>query len=303
VNSVVAEQNKAVVRFYSIFSNNCQHFILDLCETIELQPYGMSNSTDAETGSEVYTEFARDYWPNNEEKQVTNIRKLWIKSRVVFLIGSLLYFLFSFMLPFITILVSRWGDASGNKPILLVLLVIPYYGSVSWLSFADIIVGHEGLPLTMNGYPYLHSTCYTGPHIRRLILASPDGDSLIRFLLRMEKLPNKYYLLLGYVCAIPFVLAQIEVPGCNLYLSARLSRQERQIWALVQVIFHLIFILAHGYDAVLQNRKLRQGNQARAREEVMERLEDELLKKQVDLISLPDQATEEQNLLGESSRS
>jgi hypothetical protein len=302
VNSVVAEQNKAVVRFYSIFSNNCQHFILDLCETIELQPYGMSNSTDAETGSEVYTEFARDYW-SNEEQQDTNIRNLWIKSRVVFLIGSLLYFLFSFMLPFVTILMSRWGSASGIKPILLLLLAFTYYGPVIWLSFADIIVGHEELPLTMSGYPYLHSTCYTGPHIRRLILASADGDTWIRFLLRMEKLPNKYYLLLGYICAIPFVLAQIEVPGCNLYLSARLSYQERQIWALVQVVFHLIFILTHGYDVVLQNRKLRQGNQARAHEEAMERLEDESAKEQIDLASLPDHGTEEQNPLGESSRS
>jgi hypothetical protein len=155
----------------------------------------------------------------------------------------------------------------------------------------------------MNGYPYLHSTCYTGPHIRRLILASADGDTWIRFLLRMEKLPNKYYLLLGYICAIPFVLAQIEVPGCNLYLSARLSYQERQIWALVQVVFHLIFILTHGYDVVLQNRKLRQGNQARAHEEAMERLEDESAKEQIDLASLPDHGTEEQNPLGESSRS
>jgi hypothetical protein len=263
----------------------------------------MSNSTDAEAGSEVYTEFARDYWPNNEEEQDTNLRKLWIKSRIVFLIGSLLYFLFSFMLPFITILVSRWGDASVNKPILLVLLVVPYYGLVSWLSFADIIVGHEDLPLTMNGSPYLHSTCYTGPHIRRLILASPNGDTLIRFLLRMEKLPHKLYLLLGYLCAIPVVLAQLGVPGLNLYLSTHLSLQERQVWALMQIMFHLLFVLGHGYDMVLQNRKLRQGNQAHAREEVMERLENESLEEHVDLPSLLNQETKEQNPLGESSRS
>ncbi|CAJ2510904.1 Uu.00g065290.m01.CDS01 [Anthostomella pinea] len=53
-----------VVMFYSIFSNNCQHFILDLCESIALRPSGTSKAEGVEFSSGLDTEFARDFWPN-----------------------------------------------------------------------------------------------------------------------------------------------------------------------------------------------------------------------------------------------
>src|SRR4051812_31668617 len=98
--------------FYSIFSNDCQHFILDLCEHIELQPSGAAGSADSATSDEVDTEFARDYSREGGLKQGIHIQNLWVKSRLVFLVGSGLHFLISFVLPLITILVSRWGEAA-----------------------------------------------------------------------------------------------------------------------------------------------------------------------------------------------
>jgi hypothetical protein len=204
-----------------------------------------------------------------------------------------------FLLPLNTIMVSRWGEAHGNKPIILVLLVLPCYVFAAWLSFSDLIVDHEEFPFTMRGIQYLHSTCHTGAGMRRLLLNCPNHyyRALIRFLLRMEKIPYKISLLFGYLCAIPFAIAQMDVPG--FYLDTRMSRFDRRQWAVLQAVFLLMFILAHGYEMVRQIRELRQAVQRH--EKIMRQAA--LLQEQINLIDLQYEGTEEQDQLGESSRS
>jgi len=258
--------------FYSIFSNNCQHFILDLCDYIELVPQEPSSSLgEASENSGMDSgeggEFLRDYSQTKGQFKRDNIQNLWIKSRLVFLVGSGLHFLLSFMLPIITGVVSELGEAHGNKILLICILVLPFYGFATWLSFSAIVIGHEALQSTVDRYPYPHSTCFTGPLMRRHILASPSryNHALERFLLRMEKFPYSLYLLLGYILAIPVTIAQVNLP--SMYLKPDSRWLPRQSWVGVQVGFHGIFILSHCYDMLLQARKLSNALQSRERED------------------------------------
>lgn len=157
-----------------------------------------------------------------------------------------------------TIVVSKWSGASA---VVCSLFIIPWYGFTAWISFSDIIVGHEDLHLTIDGIPYLHSTCYTESDMRRLILYLPNrmNNSLVRFLLRMEKVPYKMSLLCGYLCELPFVVCQIDVPSS--YVSREMPQLRRQAWATAQAFFLVIFAIARTWDMILQIRKLQQTRQ------------------------------------------
>lgn len=79
LTSTVQIRNKQPL-FYSIHSNNCQHFILDLCEYMDLQ------------------------------FDTSNVHALWLKSRLAFLAGCLLQLGITMSLPAVT----TWALAYGS---------------------------------------------------------------------------------------------------------------------------------------------------------------------------------------------
>ena len=107
---VVARRNKHAM-FYSIFSNNCQHFILDLCEYIKID---CGNHTQIDGGSISSThgdlsevqELQRDLGLRSTTRS-SNIQSLWVKSRLVMLLRDVLYLVFGVMPALVSMLAYR----------------------------------------------------------------------------------------------------------------------------------------------------------------------------------------------------
>lgn len=59
--------------FYSIFSNNCQHFILDLCEHIDLLPKDTHGPMDPASNDVIAAELETDHEQVTETKRDVNI--------------------------------------------------------------------------------------------------------------------------------------------------------------------------------------------------------------------------------------
>jgi hypothetical protein len=207
----VARRNKHTM-FYSIYSNNCQHFILDLCEYIEpnvenhfSRTNRLVNSTHTDRPTD--EEMQRDLG-TRVATQTSDIQRLWIKSRIVLLLGHGLHFIFSGMPPLVAILASRLSSNSEIAFPLTAGFSALFYAFHAWLVWSTIILSFETQPRTLDKTSYLHGSCFTGSYMRRVVLTHPSRSLrvLIRFLLRIERWPYESFLLMGSVVAVPLAV-------------------------------------------------------------------------------------------------
>lgn len=218
--------------FYSIFSNNCQHFILDLCEQIKLQPweahFSGDNTTDPDTP---IPNVAREgHIPSSD------LQSLWIQSRVVFVFGCFLNLLIGFSLSLIG-LARKQVQLDGQLHWFLLL----YEYFVFWLNFSTNISGMlNGEPVhTMTGQTYRPSTCQTGPHMKGQLRLGPDRNMGILFLLRMESIPYDLFLTLGCFFGLFVDLSQMKKIN-----SAPPDSPVVQSWLTSHLTKNIIFVVA-----------------------------------------------------------
>lgn len=110
---IVDRQNEIPI-FYSFFSNNCQHFIVDLCDYLEVAFSGNTLSLDHQfqhqqlpSSSESVVESALHEIPALGTSGATTIQWLWIKSRLILFLTSLLHFGLSVIPPFAVVGFAR----------------------------------------------------------------------------------------------------------------------------------------------------------------------------------------------------
>jgi hypothetical protein len=220
--------------FYSIYSNNCQHFILDLCEYIEVKVQDLvardyRPNSSPHTNRSPVDEMQRDLG-TQVASQSSDIQSLWIKSRLVFLLGNSLHFIFSITPPLVSILAAQLNSNPDIAFRLAVGFSVPFYAFHAWLVWSVLILSFETQPQTLDGASYLHGSCYTGSYIRRLVLAHPSRGLrlLIRFLLRVEEWPYESSLLAGTIAAVPLPLVLLFL---SVFKNLPLLLQVALIWA------------------------------------------------------------------------
>ena len=173
--------------FYTIYSNNCQHFILDLCEYMDLQ------------------------------FESSNLHMLWLKSRLTFLGCCLLSACFTISLPYLTtgVIYIKVVQPRDHTPFIYPLLAL--FGFILvvfiFLQFllSPVYFGLSWLALTMSGTRYMHGSCYTGPILRARLLGTPSRKTHIayRVLLRLERIPYPMFSIFGFFVAICYALLQL----------------------------------------------------------------------------------------------
>ena len=174
--------------FYTIYSNNCQHFILDLCEYMDLQ------------------------------FQSSNLHMLWLKSRLTFLGCCLLSVAVSISLPYLTtgVIYIKVVQLRDHTPFVYPLLSL--FGFILLVFICTqfllnpAIFGVSWLALTMSGKRYMHGSCYTGPTLRSRLLRTPCRKTYIlyRVLLRLERIPYPIFSIFGLCIAICYALFQLS---------------------------------------------------------------------------------------------
>ena len=163
----------------------------------------------------------------------SHIQSLWIKSRLVLLLGNLSHFLFSVTPPLISLLAAR---ASSNPDVafpLATCLSAPFYTFHAWLSWSTLILSFETQPQTLNKISYLHGSCYTGSYMRRLLLAHSTRSLrvLIRFLLRIERWPYELFLLMGSVVGVSLAFGPFILSKNDWVQELSLLTQAAVVWA------------------------------------------------------------------------
>ena len=259
---IVARGNKHTM-FYSIYSNNCQHFILDLCEYIEVKVESQFSRTSRSASSThtdmpAYEEMQRDLG-TQVAAQSSNIQSLWIRSRLVMLLGNGLHFVFSVMPVLVAILGAR---LSSNPDIAFRLAVgfsTPFYIFHAWLVCSVIILSWESQPKTLDKTRYLHGTCYTGSYLRRLVLAhpSPSLRVLIRFFLRVERWPYESFLLVGSVVAALLALGLLSLSDC--YQDLAILPRIALVWAPFMSLIIEVSLLYSTLKVNIQRLRLGKG--------------------------------------------
>ena len=173
--------------FYTIYSNNCQHFILDLCEYIDLQ------------------------------FESSNLHMLWLKSRLIFLGCCLLSVAVSLLLPYITtgVIYVKVVQLRDHTPFIYPLLAWFGFVLIVFICTQFLVVpalfGLSWLALTMSGTRYMHGSCYTGPILRSRLLRTPNRTTyvLYRMLLQLERIPYPVFSIFGLCMAICYALFQL----------------------------------------------------------------------------------------------
>ena len=174
--------------FYTIYSNNCQHFILDLCEYVDLQ------------------------------FESSNLHMLWLKSRLTFLGCCLLSVGVSLSLPYLTtgVIYIKMVQLRDHPPFVDPLLALFGFIFVAFICTQFLVVpaffGLSWLAITMSGTRYMHGSCYTGPTLRSRLLGIPSRKTYIlyRILLRLERIPYPMFSIFGLCVAIGYALFQLS---------------------------------------------------------------------------------------------
>jgi hypothetical protein len=226
--------------FYSIYSNNCQHFILDLCDYIEIRIEGPSTICSIDAEGPADGEMQRDLG-TQLPAQSSNIQDLWIKSRLVSLLGNGLHFILGLSPPLVAMIAGR---ISSNPEIAFPLAAgfsSLFYTLHAWLVWSILILSFEVQPQTLRKTIYMHGSCNTESYMRRLILAHANRNFnvLIRFLLRVEQLPYELVLLVGNVVAVLVAFTPLFLPVFVWYEDATLLMRIAIVWA---PCFHLVLM-------------------------------------------------------------
>jgi hypothetical protein len=248
--------------FYSIYSNNCQHFILDLCDYMEIVIDSQSRIVSRSIGSTnaegpVDGEMQRDLGTQSPT-QSSNIQDLWIKSRFVSLLGNGLHFIFGLLPPLVTITTGR---ISSNPELAFPLAVgfsSLFYAFHAWLVWSILILSFEAQPQTLRKIRYKHGSCNTGSYMRRLVLTHSKRNFrvLIRFLLRVERLPYELFLLLGILIAVPVALTPLYLPVFAWYEDATLLVQIATVWTPFFYLALMAILLIFTWNATRRRLSL-----------------------------------------------
>jgi hypothetical protein len=208
--------------FYSFYSSNCQHFIIDLCESVDL------------------------------EFSPSSVHALWLKSRLAYLLGGMIQFGMTLMVP----LLIAWGYQTDRNRWMgrifdefVYWIVGPFVGffTTSTLLWAAT----QPVAFTFTGRRLIFGSCYTGPWTRAALTKTPYGVryKLCQTILTLEGLPYLGWSFMVYATAIFVVLIRLLGPSYiftdfhPLYLAPQTCFFEMGFYVLICFGFGYIFWL------------------------------------------------------------